>query len=80
MREISSKEFAQEIEDEIMFSVADTLHPVFNRLAERYGFEKVGYERFSDKLYDCHYGELRDYIIEWFEACGMDIRPDDEEW
>ncbi len=80
MREISSKEYTEQVGDLIEGAICDSLFNIYNRLAGKYGFEKATFDEFWSYYCDGHIGDLRDNAIELFEELGMDIRPDGKEW
>jgi len=80
MREISSKEYALKVEDDIEGGIEEEMYDLYSSLAKRYGFEDCGFDWFSTVYYDGYAATIRDDVIKLFEECGMDIRPDDKEW
>lgn len=83
MREISSREYAEEVSDRIEDALDDALIRVYNELADDYGFRNIDEMCVFDMYFygDANYaGQMRDLAIELFEECGMDVRPDDKEW
>ena len=79
MREISSEEYALEVSDRIEDEIDSTLINLFADLAYKFGFEPIDEMWVFDGYYygDANYaGKIRDLVIEMFEECGMDIRPD----
>lgn len=80
MREISSKEYALRIEDEIEDTVESDMYSLFSELAKAYGFEDCGFDWFSAVYYDGYAATIRDEVIKMFEECGMDVKPDGRSW
>lgn len=77
MREISSREYALRVEDEIESTIEVDMFDLFNELAEHFGFEKQDdFGCFSAVYYDGYAATIRDEVIKLFEECGMDITGD----
>lgn len=77
MREISSKEYALRIEDEIESTIEVDMFDLFNELAEHFGFPKQDeFGEFSAVYYDGYAASIREEVIKLFEECGMDVTSD----
>jgi hypothetical protein len=80
MREISSKEFANMVEDKITNDIEARLYVTYNALAETFGFPRIvgelAEERFSELFADGYAAEMRDIAIRFFEEFGMPVKSD----
>ena len=82
MREISSKEYALNIEDAICDKLYVAVRDAWHEIATAYGIE---YGQWNPDAvaasFVCGFGvTVRDSVIELFEECGMDVVPDEKEW
>lgn len=81
MREVSSREYALRVQDEIESTIEVDMFDLFNELAEHFGFPKQGeFDEFSAVYYDGYAGTIREEVIKMFEELGMDVRPDGRSW
>ena len=82
MRKISSKEYALEITDVIDGKLYDAVRDAWQEVATKYGIEYGMWNPDAVATsFACGFGAtVRDSLVELFEECGMDIRPDDKEW
>ena len=81
MREVSSREYATYIQDEIEQTIEVDMFDLFNSLAKTYGFRPQGeFDEFSAVYYDGYAATIREEVIKMFEELGMDVRPDGRSW
>lgn len=86
MRTISSKEYAQMVEDTICNSLADALQSAFDYITRHLGcIEDYDERQIAAEKMVCAFQEgceatWRDQAIELFEMYGMDVVPDGKEW
>lgn len=79
MREISSKEYALNVDDVIWGSLKDCLANTLDLLADIHGFTPRTDEMMT--AFDMGFAATwRDQAIELFEMYGLDVRPDGKEW
>ena len=80
MREISSKEYAEMVEDTIFGSLEDALRDAFDFIMKTYGMEYAERQVKAENMVTAFYwgfGDTwRDQAIELFEMYGMDVKPD----
>ena len=83
MSEISSKEYAEVVEDTITNNIEGAICSSFEFLAREYGFIPDYYEReriafkICDELWACGaLSAIRDEVIAQFEKHGMDVESD----
>ena len=86
MREISSEEYAEYVEDVICTSLEDALMGAFEYIAKHFGCiedydERITASRNMSWAFQegCE-ATWRDQAIELFELYGLDVRPDEREW
>ena len=83
MRAVSSREYAEMVEDTITEGIEDSVRRAFDFIAREYGFlpdyyerEKVAFE-ICDELWACGaMAGFRDAVIVQFEKHGMDVASD----
>lgn len=81
MREISSKEYALNVDDVVWGCLKDGLLHAYGLLADMYGFEgEYPIESVGDAFDMGIAATWRDQAIELFEMYGLDVRPDGKEW
>lgn len=87
MRVISSKEYAEMVEDTICLNIEDAIEVAYGYLARSYDFCDDYYERerralaISEELRESGaIARIRDEAIKLFEKYGMDIRPDGKDF
>lgn len=87
MRTISSKKYANNVEDIVCDALSDAIQSAYCYLARELGFmpDYDERERHAIEIFDALYedgtlAEMRDKVIELFEEHGMDVRPDGREW
>ena len=83
MREISSREYAEMVEDTITNGIENAICSAFDFIAREYGFMPDYYERektafrICDELWACGaLSAIRDETIAQFEKHGMDVTSD----
>lgn len=75
MNEISSKEYANIVEDAIVNDVEITLANILFGLSQRYHF-KPDLEAFHNGYQEGIAAEVRDLAIQLFEEVGLNVRSD----
>ena len=76
MRTITDKEMA-EITDSIESRIAEALTPLYNQLAEQYGFPRTNEDDMYDEGIDIGFiPDMRELAVRLFEHLGMDVQGD----
>ena len=79
MREISSKEYALNVEDVVWGALADGLLHAYELLSDIHGFDPRTGD--VETAFDMGIAATwRDQAIELFEQYGLDVQPDGKEW